>query len=374
MTKRAIFEEVSGEAGKPMAPSGQAVRASAPERRAIQLWFFGLAGLVALMIVVGGLTRLTDSGLSITVWAPVMGTIPPLSASDWDAAFDAYKETREFQEQNSWMTLADFKPIYWWEWGHRFLGRVIGLVWLVGLLWFALRARIPRGWTGRMVIPGLLGGIQGAIGWWMVHGGLDALDVPAYRLATHLGLAFTIFALLVWYGLKIRLDEVETLQARRRRESRAMSWAGVLLAAAGLQILSGALVAGIDAGRYYVDWPLMAGQFLPPEAFSLEPLWRNAIETPALVQFNHRMLGYGVIVLGIVFALVARRAGLIAVRRWAGIAALALLAQMAVGIGTVMSGASLEIAAVHQAGAIAVIAIILRARFAAAYPAAQKLA
>jgi cytochrome c oxidase assembly protein subunit 15 len=370
MAKRAIFEDVSGTRGE---ARPKAAGARPPARAAIRAWLWLLAGLVALMVLVGGLTRLTDSGLSITVWEPVMGAIPPLGQADWDAAFAAYKETEEFRTQNSWMTLEDFKPIYWWEWGHRFLGRLIGLVWAAGLLWFLARRTIPRGWTGRLVLPGLLGGVQGAIGWWMVHGGLDALDVPSYRLATHLGLAFVIFGLLVWYALRIGLDEVETLQARRRREGAVMNWTGVLAAVAFLQIVTGALVAGIDAGRSYVDWPLMQGQWFPPGAFELQPLWRNFFEDAGLVQFVHRMLGYALVLLGLAVAWRAARPGIVALRFWGRMAALALVAQMAIGIVTVMNAAPLELAILHQAGALAVMAIALRARFAAAYPPAQRI-
>lgn len=370
MSQRSIFEDVRN--AKPDAPAPKPA-APAGARGAIAVWLWLLAGLVAVMVLVGGLTRLTDSGLSITVWDPVMGAVPPLSETDWQAAFTAYQGTEEFKQQNHWMTLADFKPIFWWEWGHRFLGRLIGLVWLAGLLWFLARKQIPQGWTGRLVLPGVLGGVQGVIGWWMVHGGLGSLDVPSYRLAIHLGLAFAIFGLLVWYALKIRLDEVAVLQARRRRAEGAMAWSGALLALAFAQILGGALVAGIDAGRGYVDWPLMQGAFLPPESFELSPLWRNFFENAALVQFVHRMLGYAVVALGLAFAWQAAQPGLAELRLWGRIAAGVLAAQMVLGIVTVMHAAPLEIAIFHQAGALVALAAILRARFAAAYPAAQRL-
>lgn len=373
MSKRAIFEEV-GEAAR-SAPARAAAGARAPARRAISLWFVVLALMTAAMILVGGLTRLTDSGLSITEWDPVMGAIPPLSEEDWRAAFEAYKTTTEFQEQNSWMTLEDFKPIFWWEWGHRFLGRLIGLVWLAGLVWFWARRQIPPGWGWRMVVPGILGGIQGAVGWWMVASGLvGRLDVASYRLAIHLGIAFLIFSLLLWYSLLVRLDEVALLKARRRRLKPLMGLAGGLFGLVFLQILLGALVAGIDAGRGYVDWPLMQGQILPDEAFDLEPLWRNFFENPALVQFVHRVVGYLVLVVALVFALRAGRAGHRGVARWARISAVAVLAQVVLGIVTVMHASPLEIAILHQAGALAVVAALLRAKFEIAYPAEERLA
>jgi cytochrome c oxidase assembly protein subunit 15 len=372
MTKRSIFEEVSGP--KAAAP------AAAPARRreargAVALWFLLLALLTAAMVLVGGLTRLTDSGLSITEWNPVMGALPPLSEADWQAAFAAYQTTTEFQQQNHWMTLADFKPIFWWEWGHRLLGRGIGFVWLIGFLGFFLARRIPAGWTGRMLLPGLLGGLQGAVGWWMVASGLTGrLDVASYRLALHLGLAFVIFMVLLWLALRVRLDEVALLKARRRRLGPLMAVAGALTGLVFLQILAGALVAGIDAGRGYVDWPLMQGQFLPDESFDITPLWRNFFENPALVQFVHRMLSYLVLAFGIVFVMRTGRSGHGATRnlgRWVGVA---ILAQVMAGIVTVMHGSPLEIAILHQAGALIVVALLVRAKFEIAYPAEQRIA
>ncbi|MHA1529273.1 MAG: COX15/CtaA family protein [Alphaproteobacteria bacterium] len=372
MSKRSIFEDVGD--GK-TTPAAVAPARSREARGAIALWLLGLALLTAAMVLVGGLTRLTDSGLSITEWAPVMGALPPLSEVDWQAAFKAYQGTTEFQEQNAWMTLADFKAIFWWEWGHRLLGRLIGGVWLVGFLGFLLGRRIPAGWTGRLILPGVLGGLQGAVGWWMVVSGLTGrLDVASYRLALHLGLAFVIFMVLIWLALRIRLDDVALLKARRRRLPALMGVAGALIVLVFLQILTGALVAGIDAGRGYVDWPLMQGQFLPGESFGMRPLWVNFFENPALVQFVHRMLGYLVLAFAIVFALRCGRSGHGATRnlgRWAGVA---ILAQVLIGIVTVMHASPLGIALAHQAGALVVVAVLIRAKFEIAYPGEQRIA
>ncbi|MEM7423559.1 MAG: COX15/CtaA family protein [Pseudomonadota bacterium] len=373
MSKRSVFEDVSASAPE---PAQRAIPASerGPWRRGIALWLWILAGFVVAMILVGGATRLTDSGLSITEWAPVMGSIPPLSAGDWDAAFDAYKTTTEYQEQNAWMTLADFKPIYWWEWGHRALGRVVGIVWLVGFLIFAVARRIPAGWTGRLFLPGALGGLQGAIGWWMVASGLqDRLDVAPYRLAVHLGLAFFIFALLTWYALRVRSDEVATLQARRRRIGPVMGWTTVVTGLVFVQILSGALVAGLDAGGGYIDWPLMEGAFLPPESFDLEPVWLNIFENPALAQFDHRMLAYLLLVATFLFVMRASRAGIVMVRRTAQWAGVVLLGQVLLGIVTVMHAAPLHFALAHQALAVLLVWTLVRARFTAAYPPEQRI-
>jgi len=372
MSKRAIFEEVGGGKAEQQAPAPAKRREA---RGAIALWLMLLALLTAIMVLVGGLTRLTDSGLSITVWDPVMGALPPLSAADWEAAFELYKGTTEFQEQNSWMTLEDFKPIFWWEWGHRLLGRAIGVVWLVGFLGFWLAGRIPAGWTGRLLLPGVLGGLQGAVGWWMVASGLvGRLDVAPYRLAIHLGLAFVIIAVLLWLAWRVRLDEVALLQARRRRMPALMGVAGALTGLVMLQILYGALVAGVDAGRGYVDWPLMQGQFLPDESFEITPLWVNFFENPALVQFIHRILGYLVLAFGTVFALRCGRSGHGPIRnlgRWTGVA---IMAQVLVGIVTVMHASPLDLALFHQAGALVVIWLLMRAKFEIAYPSEQRIA
>jgi cytochrome c oxidase assembly protein subunit 15 len=370
MSKRAVFEEVGAEAPRQRVAKPKARREA---RGAIAVWLWTLAALVAAMILVGGLTRLTDSGLSITVWDPVMGAVPPLSQEDWEAAFEAYKTTTEYREQNHWMTLEDFKPIYWWEWGHRQLGRFIGIVWALGFLGFLVARRIPPGWTGKLMLPGALGGVQGAIGWWMVVSGLDRLDVASYRLAVHLGLAFVILMLLAWYAMKIRLAPIDLLQARRRRVGGASGWAGALTAVVFLQIVVGALVAGIDAGRGYVDWPLMQGRFFPEGALALEPVWRNFFESAGLVQFNHRMLGYFVLLMGAVVTWRLAATGLRRVRA-AGLWLLAaLFAQVAIGIVTVIHASPLEIAIFHQAGAIVVVWLLMRARFAAMYPAAQRI-
>ena len=366
MAQRAIFEDVSG---KPVAPAAARVAERLPWRTGIALWLFALAGLVAVMVLVGGLTRLTDSGLSITVWDPVMGAIPPLSDADWQAAFAAYRTTTEFQDQNAWMTLDDFKPIFWWEWGHRALGRLIGLVWAAGFAVFLIARRIPQGWTARLVLPGLLGGVQGAIGWWVVSSGLSGrLDVAPYRLGVHLGLAFTVFALLLWYAWRVRRDAVETLAARRRRVSGPGAWTVAVGAVLGLQILSGALVAGLDAGRAYVDWPLMQGSVLPPESFDLSPVWLNLFENPALAQFDHRIIGYVLAILAAILAIRAGRWHVPAVTFWARLLGVAVLAQAAWGVVTVMHAAPLTLAIVHQAGALVLVAMLMRLRLAALYP------
>ncbi len=371
---RRVFEEV-GASAPAAAPTPGVLSRGGGARRAIRAWLMVLFALVAIMIAVGGLTRLTDSGLSITEWRPVTGAIPPLSEADWQAEFEKYKKIPEYQLQNRGMTLEEFKSIYWWEWGHRLLGRVIGLVWALGLVWFWLRRQIPPGWTGRLILPGVLGGLQGAVGWWMVSSGLTGrmVDVASYRLAIHLGLAFVIFGVIGWMVFRLGRDEAELMQARRARDARMMRWGNALVALIFVQVLLGALVAGIDAGRGYIDWPLMNGQFLPDESFDYTPLWSNFFENPALVQFDHRMVGYAVVLLALAGWLAARRAPSAAVRRAFAAVFHMSLVQMALGIGTVMMAAPVGISLIHQLGAVVLFTLALRARFIAGHPPADSL-
>ncbi|MFP4304667.1 MAG: heme A synthase [Rhodosalinus sp.] len=374
--KRKLFEEV-GETGRPrQEPRGGMIDAGRRGARgAVRVWLQILFVLVVVMIAVGGLTRLTDSGLSITEWAPLSGAIPPLSDADWAREFDAYRQIPEYQLQNRGMSLAEFKVIYWWEWGHRQLGRVIGLVWAVGFLGFLVTRRMPPGWTGRLFFLGVLGGLQGAIGWWMVSSGLEGtmLDVASYRLATHLGLAFVILGLIAWYVFRLGRESRELMQARRQREARLAGWGSALIGLAFVQILLGALVAGIDAGRNFTDWPLMGGEFLPPYPLQLDPVWRNFFEDAGLVQFMHRMAGYALVLLGLVAWWVARRSANPATR-FAFNAVLAMLfVQLVLGIATVIYAAPWHLAIVHQFGAVVLWVLVLQARFRALYPLPQSL-
>lgn len=375
-SKRSIFEEVGADTPQKVAPKGGMIDAGKRGARgAIRVWLMILFALVVIMIAVGGLTRLTDSGLSITVWAPLTGAIPPLTAEDWQREFDLYRQIPEYQLQNAGMTMAEFQFIYWWEWGHRQLGRVIGLVWALGFFGFLVFRKIPTGWTGRLFFLGVLGGIQGAIGWWMVASGLTGtmLDVASYRLATHLGLAFVILGFIAWYVFQLGREERDLMQARRSREGALFGLSTGLLHFSFLQILIGALVAGIDAGRTYNDWPLMAGAFLPPFPFELEPVWRNFFENAGLVQFIHRMAGYVLLVFGIVVWLRARRSPNADTRfRFNAVFAMLLL-QMVIGIVTVLYMAPWQIAIAHQFGAVVLWVLILRARFGAQYPKQQSI-
>jgi len=372
--KRSIFEDVTEAPAAAPGPVPAPRRKS--ERGAIAVWLMILFVLVVVMIAVGGLTRLTDSGLSITEWRPVTGALPPLDAAAWDAEFQKYRTSPQYLILNEGMELAQFKFIYWWEWGHRQLGRVIGLVWALGFLWFFLRRRIPQGWTPRLLALGALGGLQGAIGWWMVASGLEGgmTSVASYRLAVHLGLAFLILGMIAWQVMTLRRTEADLLQSRRQRNRGLMTWGSVLIAVTFVQILLGALVAGIDAGRNFPEWPLMAGEVFPSSAFDLAPLWTNFLDNAALVQFNHRLLGYVVFVIGAFAWWRSRASALTGLRRAFDAMMLMMTAQLVIGIATVIYAAPWNVAIVHQLGAVALFVLVIRARFMALHPLEQRIA
>jgi len=376
-TKRKLFEEVGADTAKPVVTTGVIDAGRGGARLAIRGWLFVLFALVFAMILVGGATRLTDSGLSITEWRPFTGALPPLDAAAWAAEFEKYQEIDEFRLQNSWMTLADFKLIYWWEWGHRQLGRVIGAVWALGFLWFLLRRQIPAGWTPRLLFIGVLGGAQGAIGWWMVSSGVTSgeatTDVVSTRLATHLGLAFVILGFITWYALSLGRTERDLIQARRAKEAKLFTLSTVLMYFAMAQILIGALVAGIDAGRTYTDWPLMAGRFFPPQAFVFEPMWKNFIENPGLVQFIHRITGYALFAFAIFVWLAGRRSAHPRTQFAFNAVFAAICLQVVLGIVTVLYEAALPLALMHQGLAVLCWVLILRARHLSLYPVATSL-
>jgi heme a synthase len=375
--KRNIFEEVGRAGAAPAAQGGMIAARGAGARRGIRLWMIALFLLVVVMIMVGGLTRLTDSGLSITEWNLVTGVLPPLNDADWATEFAKYQAIPEFQLQNSAMTPDAFRTIYYWEWGHRLLGRVIGLVWAVGFAWFWLRGQVPAGWTGRLLLLGALGGLQGAIGWWMVSSGLVGarVDVVSWKLATHLGLAFVILGFIAWYVFLLGRSESDLLQARRVREGRLSGMSTGLMHFAFLQIVLGALVAGIDAGRYFPTWPLMNGQFFPADAFHVpgQPAWTAFYENAGLVQFMHRMSGYLLFAFGVVVWLRGRQSVHGSTRMaFHGVLAM-LVVQMGIGIATVLSLAQVHVAITHQVGAVVLWVLVIRARHLAQYPMAGSI-
>ncbi|WP_026155059.1 heme A synthase [Paracoccus sp. N5] len=371
MARRPVFQEVTETSPKATQPSGGMIDAGhRGARGAIRLWLIVMFVLVAAMIALGGATRLTGSGLSITEWKPVTGAIPPMDAAAWQAEFDKYKLIPQFQQVNPDMDLAGFKQIYWWEWSHRLLGRLIGLVWAVGFLGFLAARRIPTGWVPRLLLLGVLGGAQGAIGWWMVHSGLSGqmVRVASYRLALHLGLAFAILGFIAWYAMQLSRSEAALLRARRAGEAKLFSMTTGLMHLAFVQILLGALVAGIDAGRMYTGWPTMGGEWIPAEIWDAALGWRNFFENPALVQFIHRMVGYLLAIFAVVVFLRARRSPH-PQTRGAYLAMIAAVAvQVLLGIMNVIHAAPLPLALAHQGMAVALFTLILRARHHARYP------
>ena len=373
---RNIFEDVDIDKPNDTSFKGGYIDQGRDEwRLGVSRWMKILFILVFLMVLVGGLTRLTDSGLSITEWNVIKGAIPPLSDIAWALEFDKYKNIPEYQLQNKGMSLGDFKVIYWWEWGHRQLGRFVGLVWLIGFVYLNLRKKIPNAWKFRMLFVGLLGGLQGAIGWWMVSSGLVGrmVDVASYRLATHLGLAFIILGTLFWFVMRVERTDVDLMQSRRRSNLQSIRWTSLLLVLAFWQILLGALVAGIDAGRGYIDWPMMNGEFLPSESFDYNPLWTNFFENPALVQFNHRILGYVLMALGIAAWFKSRSIAHRKLRIGFKAILIMMVAQMVLGIVTVMYAAPWYIAIFHQIGAVVLIVLILQTKFIANFPQEQSV-
>ena len=305
---------------------------------AIANWLYAVAWLVFVMVVVGGITRLTESGLSITQWKPVSGILPPLNEAQWLAEFELYRQIPEYQQINRGMSLAEFRNIYFWEYVHRLLGRVIGLAMLLPLVWFWVRKAIPAGYKVRLVAIFLLICVQGAIGWWMVASGLvERTDVSHLRLAVHLLTAFAIFGLLVWTAL-----DLHSPGATRQRVPTIGIWAIALLF---LQFLFGAYVAGLNAGHAFNTWPLMGDELYPAAAPWLEPLLRNFVDNPIMVQFVHRWLAFAVLAIAILLAIKVKRVG---GRRQSAMVHVTVGLQIVLGIWTLLSGVKLHVAAAHQ--------------------------
>jgi cytochrome c oxidase assembly protein subunit 15 len=308
---------------------------------AVRLWLVVVAVLIFAMVIVGGATRLTDSGLSITEWDPIMGAIPPLTEAQWIDAFARYKLIPQAQILNPDMTLGGFKFIFWWEWSHRFLGRFIGAAFLLPFIYFAVSGAVGRGLWPKLAIIFVLGGLQGALGWYMVASGLvDRVDVSQYRLAAHLSLAVFLFAAIVWVTLG--------LSTRRRRPvDPAGRDALIVVVLVFLQIAAGAFVAGLDAGQGYNTWPLMAGELVPKGLFVMQPWWRNFFENAMTVQFDHRLIAY------VVFVAIAAHA-YIRQTREALLLFAAALVQVGLGIWTLLWQVPLWLGLLHQAGAMIV--------------------
>jgi heme a synthase len=340
-----IAPTVTSEPGLQPARSSRAQTGS--DLPAIRLWLWLVVALIFCIVIVGGATRLTDSGLSITEWHPVTGILPPLSEAAWLAELEKYRGTTEYELINKGFGLADFKAIYWWEWGHRLLGRVIGLVMLGGLAVFALRRALPPGLLPKLLAITALIGLQGFVGWWMVRSGLvGRVDVAPYRLATHLSLACLILALAVWTVMSLRASRLGNVS----RASAVTALA--LLAFTLVQVFLGALVAGNKAGLVYNTWPLMDGALLPraEDYLFISPAWRNLFETHFTVQFNHRVMAYLLLILAFWHAFALKRAGAPEPAQSTGrVVALLMLGQAALGILTLLLVAPVALALAHQA-------------------------
>ncbi len=322
-------------------------------RAAIVAWLRVCCAMVFAMVVLGGVTRLTESGLSMVDWRPIMGTLPPFGEAEWQDVFARYKATPEFQKVNFWMTLADFKGIFWFEYMHRVWGRAIGLVFIVPFGIFLWRRRLDRSLAIKLAIGLVLGGVQGVLGWVMVKSGLvDRPAVSQYRLAAHLGLAILIYGYLLW----IALDLMAGRGGGRRDRLRAHAqW---VLAWAFFTAITGAFVAGLDAGHIYNTFPLMDGRIVPDVMFALEPWMINFFENAATVQFTHRVVAILLVVIVLHLWLRGVRApgSTGRLRLWL---AVAVVAQAALGVSTLLSGVEIWIAATHQAGAMVVLTLAL---------------
>ncbi len=339
--------------------------------RAITVWLLAMAALVLAMVVLGGVTRLTQSGLSMVEWQPIMGVLPPLSEAAWQEAFAKYREFPEYQQINRGMALAEFKTIFWFEYAHRVLGRAVGVVFILPFLWFLVRRRIPAGLTPKLFVMLALGGLQGVLGWYMVQSGLvDRPDVSAYRLTAHLGLAVVIYGYILWTALGLLLPRpTDTTHASHaaappRALSAPPGWYRIgLFGVLGLvfvTLLSGGFVAGNDAGLAYNTFPLMNGAIIPPDLFELEPLWRNFFEHLPLVQLDHRLLAMLTVAAVLVLWLASWWAPASGRLRTAThILAVLAIAQLGLGIATLLTYVPVPLGAAHQIGAMATLTAAL---------------
>ncbi len=334
--------------------------ADAARDRAIAWWLLACAAMIFVMVALGGVTRLTESGLSITEWQPVAGVLPPLSTAEWQAAFDAYKQIPQYDAIHAGMTLAQFKTIYFWEWFHRLWGRLIGIVFLLPFLWFLLRRRISAELAPRLMLLFLLGAFQGVLGWWMVKSGLaHRVEVSQYRLAAHLGMAIVIYGAILWVALDLLRPARHEITPGLRRG------AGALLALAFVTLIAGAFTAGLRAGLIDNTFPLMDGHVVPPAWGHLAPWWRNLFENPEAVQFDHRVLAIATWLGALALFLASFRAALSRSARGAIHALFGLVTiQAALGISTLLLVVPLPLALAHQLGATLVITAALVVRHA----------
>ncbi len=340
-------------------PDAFSANPARPTARAVGLWLLGCAAMVLAMAVIGAITRLTESGLSIMEWAPISGALPPLSQAEWQRLFDLYRQIPEYQQQNAGMSLEEFKTIFWWEYIHRLWGRLIGVVFALPLAWFWWRGRIDRALGKKLLIAFALGAAQGALGWFMVASGFaERTDVSQYRLTAHLALALIIYGYLFWLALSVFWPRPEYSRDGAAPLLRRALWA--LLALVAVTIASGGFVAGLNAGLTYNTFPLMDGELVPDGYAMLSPWIMNIFENIAAVQFNHRILAVTTVALAIGLWLWSLNRNLAPAAQM-GFAALAILAliQLALGITTLLLVVPVTLGALHQAGAILVLTATL---------------
>ncbi len=323
------------------------------DRRAVGYWLLFVTMMVFLMVMVGGATRLTESGLSMVEWRPVTGTLPPLSAEAWQVEFSKYQQSPEYRLRNQGMSLDDFKGIFYWEWGHRLLGRLIGLFFAAPLAWFWLKKRIPPGYKPKLLALLVLGGMQGVLGWYMVMSGLvDEPAVSHYRLAAHLGLALFIMAALLWTALSLFNPKPEKTPAKLKTFTQA---AMLMLI---LQIIMGAFVAGLKAGLIYNQWPMMGEGFIPPGLTAMEPIWRNFLDNAVTVQFDHRIGAYILSVVTVLIFWQARGAAL-RLKTASFFLLLAVALQMLLGVITLLFEVPVFWGTAHQGGGAVVLMVLV---------------
>jgi heme a synthase len=327
----------------------------APRPAALANWLFAVAALVLLMVIVGGITRLTESGLSMVRWEPISGTIPPLTEAQWQAEFDHYRASPQYRQVNRGMSLDEFKTIFFWEYVHRLLGRIIGLAFALPLAWFAWKRAIPKGYGWKLVGLLGLGGLQGAIGWWMVASGL--VDVPAVshiRLAAHLLTAFLILGAIVWVALDLR-----RLARHPGSPPARMPLIGIwAISILFVQFLFGAYVAGLDAGHAFNTWPKMGDEWFPAAAPMFDGVLRNFVDNPIVVQFVHRWLAWVAALVVVWLGLAAWVRGF---RVEGGLLIGAVFAQIVLGILTLLTGVGIVVAVAHQGMAAILLALAVLA-------------
>jgi heme a synthase len=325
----------------PKSPAGFGPHAG-PRPDLLIRWLYAVAVMIIIMVIVGGITRLTESGLSITQWNPIMGAIPPLNEADWNREFALYRQTTEYQTVNRGMSMEAFQLIYFWEWFHRLWGRLIGLAFALPLAWFAWRRMIPTGYGWRLFGLLVLGGLQGVVGWWMVASGLvGRTDVSHYRLAVHLNLALLILGLVIWTARDLAQVAVNPM-AQPQRLARGVA---IILGIFALQLVWGAFVAGLNAGYAFSSWPLMGSEFFPGNTVFGAPWLANLVDNPVVVQFIHRWWAFVAAAALVWLGVKAMRQG----ARPAGIALHALvIVQIVLGIATLLSGMELWVAVAHQ--------------------------